>query len=164
MSASEEEFNIFLKTHNKQNIFVFVLENTKQDENTEKFISKVSEAITYSIFNKENLIFKIEESLNNYLFKEGLIQTKDFDERFVSQSSYNNVSERKVKYFLKLSNLDLEVGVTDIKNTLLNRLKVMNQKDELNNAGILFFSKDPEKFISQNEIIYASFKGKEKLI
>jgi predicted HTH transcriptional regulator len=164
VSASEEEFNTFLKTPNKQNIFMFILENINVDENTEKFISKVSK-VTYGMFNKKNLILKIQKSLEKYLFKEGLIHNKNFDERFVLQSSYNDVSENKVKYFLKISDIDVEIGNigTDIKNTLLNRLKVMNQKNELNNTGILFFSKDPEKFISQNEIRCVSFKGESKI-
>ncbi|MDR3223591.1 MAG: DUF4062 domain-containing protein [Methanobrevibacter sp.] len=149
LSASEEEFDIFLKSSNIKNTFVYILENINPDKNTEKFIKK-AHIVKYDRFNHENLLMKIQRSLEKFLYMKGILQNKDFDERFVLESSYEDVDEEKVKYFLKISDSITKIGGIDkeIKNTLLNRLSVLNHDLNLNNTGILFFSKKVEKFLS----------------
>ncbi|MDR3290619.1 MAG: DUF4062 domain-containing protein [Methanobrevibacter sp.] len=164
LSASEEEFDTFLKSSKRKNTFVYILENINPDENTKKFMKKIH-TITYDSFNHENLLIKIQRSLEKFLYGKGILQSKDFDERFVLESSYEDVDEEKVKYFLEISDSTTKVGEIDkdIKNTLMNRLNVLNNNFNLNNTGILFFSKQVEKFLPQNEIRMVKFRGTERV-
>lgn len=163
LSATEEEFNTFQKTSNRKNTFIFIKEGIKKDKKTLKFIEKVHR-VTYDKFNQENILIKIQSTLEKFLFDKELIQNKDFDERIVLESDFKDVNQEKVKYFLKIANTS-NIGniTTNIKNTLLNRLHVLNNEKHLTNTGILFFSNNPSIFISQNEIRMASFKTNEKV-
>ena len=163
LSATEEEFDQFQKSQNRANTFIYILENSKPDKNTYKFIKKAHK-VTYDTFVRENLLIKIQRSLEKFLYKKGILQNKDFDERVVLDSSYKDVSTEKVKHFLKIISIS-KIGDIDrnIKNTLQNRLNVLKENSNLTNAGVLFFSKNPEKFILQNEIRMVRFKGKDRV-
>ena len=162
-SATEEEFDQFQKSQNRKNTFIYILENLKPDKNTGKFIKKAHQ-VTYDTFNEKNLLIKIQKSLEKFLYKKGILQNKDFDERVSLDSSFKDVDSKKVKHFLKVSSIS-KIGDIDknIKNTLKNRLNVLNENLNLTNTGILFFSKNPEKFIPQNQIRMVKFHGKDKV-
>ncbi|MCL2156790.1 MAG: DUF4062 domain-containing protein [Methanobrevibacter sp.] len=161
-SSTEEEFDQFQKSQNRKNTFIYILENVKPDKNTSKFIKKAHK-VTYDTFDRKNLLIKIQKSLEKFLYKQGILQNKDFDERVLLNSSYKDVSPEKVKHFLKISSINRIGDIDkDIKNTLQNRLNVLNENSKLTNAGVLFFSKNPEKFIVQNEIRMVKFKGKDR--
>jgi predicted HTH transcriptional regulator len=86
----------------------------------------------------------------------------------VTEPDYDAINEDEVKEFLekRANQLKLDVPIRDIKDILLNILKVIKEnKGEIKptNTGLLFFGKNPSIFIPQNEIRIARFKGVTKL-
>jgi predicted HTH transcriptional regulator len=166
VSASEYEFDLFRAGPNSQNTFMFILKDFNPNEATEKFINKARLA-TYKRFDKKDLIINVQKSLDGFFHNKIDDSIVPFDLRIVHASDYSDIDENKVKEFLKHSLLEndaLEL-MDDIKNTLLNKLKVIHMVDgeiKLNNTAILFFSKCPEKYIPQNEIRMVRFRGVEK--
>ncbi|WP_409200782.1 ATP-binding protein [Methanobrevibacter sp. DSM 116169] len=163
-SATENEFNEFVKGLYSKNVYIYINQTENADKNSKNFLRKIKNKYKYSNFqNIEILKTEIKKSLHNFVFEKNIISNKDFDERIVMNSNYKNVDEEIVKNFLKKTDISHNLGdiSENIKNTLLNRLNVLiNVEDELKltNTGILFFSKNPEKFIPQHEIRMIRFK------
>jgi len=166
MSATKIEYQEFTKGPNSKNTFILVKKTENIDDNSREFISSLDN--TYSRFeNLDELKRELKNSLFKFATRKNIITSKSFDDRVEMLSSYRDVDEEKVKEFLKKSNITYNVGsiMEDMENTLLNRFKVLKKVDnelKLTNTGILLFSKDPEKFIPQNEIRVLRFKGGTK--
>jgi len=152
-------FEEFIKGPNNFNTFIFVLEDIKRDENTQKFIEKARQ-FTYTKFRRDNIEEKIKESLYNYLEKNNLLVDLEFDQRIVVDGSCKDIDLKEVNSFLLKSELSEDILNNNIKNTLLNKLKVLEKvNDEIKpkNTAILFFGKDIPKFIPQHEIRMTKF-------
>jgi ATP-dependent DNA helicase RecG len=89
-----------------------------------------------------------------------------WDERICEDAGLEDVDEEKVKFYLEKRQ---EVrGVRkpekmDLKTLLLNikAAKEVNSETKLTNAGVLFFAKNPQRFIIQSQLRLARFAGKE---
>ncbi|MDR0912955.1 MAG: DUF4062 domain-containing protein [Methanobrevibacter sp.] len=166
MSATEIEYREFTKGPNSINTFILVKKTENIDDKSREFINSLDN--TYSRFeNLNELKRELRDSLFKFATQKNIISSKGFDDRVEMLSSYDDVDEEKVKEFLRKSNITYNVGniEEDIENTLLNRLKVLKKVDnklKLTNTGILLFSKEPKKFIPQNEIRVLRFKGNTK--
>ena len=159
ISATEEEFNEFTKGQNKSNTYMFILENIKKDKSTEKFIEKAKN-FTYSKFTRTNFEEKIKKSLSNFLEKNKLLINPEFDERIIFSGSCSDIDIGEVKSFLIKSDLSADILNENIKNTLLNKLQVLekvNNEIKPKNVAILFFGKNIGRFIPQHEIRLTKF-------
>jgi len=63
----------------------------------------------------------------------------------------------KFKKYLELAGLDVKIK----KETLLTSLEVM-KNNKITNAGALFFSKEPQRFLRNSVFTCALFRGKER--
>jgi predicted HTH transcriptional regulator len=163
ISATEKEFNEFIKGKNKVNTFMFILENIKIDKNTKNFIEK-AEKFTYSKFTRINLEEKIKKSLYNFLSKNKLLIHTDFDDRIVFNGSCKDIDLKQVNLFLAKSDLSRSILRENTKNTLLNKFQVLeevNDKIKPKNIAILFFGKNIPKSLPQYEIRLTKFSDDE---
>ncbi|MCK4735230.1 MAG: putative DNA binding domain-containing protein, partial [Methanophagales archaeon] len=89
-----------------------------------------------------------------------------WDERVCEDASLEDIDEDKVKYYLEKRQEIRGVKKPermDLKTLLLNikAAKEVNEKIKLTNAGILFFAKNPQRFILQSQLRLARFAGSE---
>jgi ATP-dependent DNA helicase RecG len=81
-------------------------------------------------------------------------QNSRFEEMINDQISWNDISQAKIKKFL----IDAKIKIDEIDpNKLFNSLHLA-RKDKINNAGVLFFAKNPRNFLMQCEMILVAFK------
>jgi ATP-dependent DNA helicase RecG len=89
-----------------------------------------------------------------------------WDEQICKEASLEDIDEEKVKFYLEKRQGIRGVKKPekmDLKTLLLNikAAKEVNGKIKLTNAGILFFAKNPQRFILQSQLRLARFAGKE---
>ncbi|MCG2809485.1 MAG: transcriptional regulator, partial [Candidatus Portnoybacteria bacterium] len=85
-----------------------------------------------------------------------------FDEQINKEFGFpRDFDEEKFKSFLKENNLFTGLEVKDVLVNLGLALK-NGKKIFLNNAGVLFFSKDPQRFFIHAYLDCVLFKGKDK--
>lgn len=97
-------------------------------------------------------------TLQDYLVNRHILS---FDES-KSRAKIEDIDREKLVAFIRKRSPDAQIEDRSVPELLLN-LGVAQQNGELwiNNTGALFFSKEPSRFIPQNEIKMARFAGKE---
>ena len=166
ISTSEYEFNLFRKSSNSSNTFMFILEDMSPDEKTKMFIEKANK-VTYNRFSRENLLVKVQKSLDTFISNRVYQNSLPFDERIVEGLNFDDIDIDQVNYFLKKAEIKDNVSTDEeLKNFLVNKVKVVECSSEgfkISNAGILFFAKNPSDFIHQHEVKIARFQGRDKV-
>ena len=100
-----------------------------------------------------NEILNLVTGLGRVKFDEQINKVFDF---------HKNFNENKFLEFLRKSNISKVISTKEIL-TNLSLGTFVKKKFKLNNAGILFFAKEPEKFFRQNFLTCVLYKGKERL-
>ncbi len=102
------------------------------------------------------------EELGRLFQASGMIH---YEENPVYNSSLKDIAIDKVtEYFEKFRGVEFENLPEEEKLNILINSKILTKGDDkilCTVAGILLFGKEPTKFLSQSEIIFAYFKGKE---
>ena len=95
-----------------------------------------------------------------FIQNEGKIRFDElFNDKFNFKSDFDNNS---FFHFLKLCGISRSYKAIDVLKNL-DLIKQENNKHSLNNAGILFFAKNPENFIIQSKVTCVLYKGIEKV-
>ncbi|RLE45520.1 transcriptional regulator [Candidatus Woesearchaeota archaeon] len=81
-----------------------------------------------------------------------------FDEQICEPFDWKDFDDDKFNTFLKLSKISNTIG----KKELLKNLKILTDKG-MTNAGVLFFAKEPYKYISNSKLRCVRFKGDERI-
>jgi ATP-dependent DNA helicase RecG len=89
-----------------------------------------------------------------------------WDERVCEEANLEDIDEEKVKFYLEKRQEIRGIKKPekmDFKTLLLNikAAKEVNGEIKLTNAGILFFAKNPQRFILQSQLRLARFAGNE---
>ncbi|MGL4669513.1 MAG: ATP-binding protein [Methanobacteriaceae archaeon] len=164
ISATECEFDLFRLGSNALNTYMFILEDIDADDNTKNFIGKIK-SVKYSRFNKSNLVDKIEETITSFISRELASSLENFDEKVNQESSIDDLDLEQVNYFRKESGKS-QITEETLKDFILDIAKVgvkSNGKINITNAGLLFFGKNPKKFIRQHEIKMVRFQGTDRV-
>lgn len=98
--------------------------------------------------------------IREYLEDGGKIQ---FDRMINKKAKYpEDFDENAYKNFLKLSNTSETIEREELLINL-NCLEKVNNKYMFTNAGVIFFTKNPTKFLIQNYITCIAFKGTNRV-
>ena len=81
-----------------------------------------------------------------------------FDEQICKDFDFKDFDDEKFKYYLKLANISYNLNKTDI----LKNLKVLT-KHGMTNAGVLFFAKEPYKYIWTSKVRCVYFGDDERV-
>ena len=82
-----------------------------------------------------------------------------FDEQFNSKFDFDkDIDKKKINNFLKTANLKKNLPYEDVL-TNLDVAQKQENKLLLKNAGILFFAKQPQKFVKESYLTCARYKG-----
>ena len=100
------------------------------------------------------------DEILEFSIEEGKIR---FDEQINEKFDFeNDFDEKKLDEYLKLAGLTKNIPVKDI---LINMkaAKLTGRKLKLNNAGALFFAKNPEKFFFTSKVACVNYRTNEKV-
>jgi ATP-dependent DNA helicase RecG len=100
------------------------------------------------------------DEIIEFSISEGKIK---FDEMINDEFDFEkDFDERKLEQYLKLSGLTKNLPTTEI---LLNLkvAKMIGRKLKLNNTGVLFFAKNPEKFFFVSKVVCVNYRNNEKV-
>ncbi len=81
-----------------------------------------------------------------------------FDEQICANFEWTDFDDEKLKYFLKLAKISYNLE----RDEVLTNLRVLNN-DGFTNAGVLFFAKEPGKYIISSKIRCIHFKDDKRL-
>ena len=87
--------------------------------------------------------------------KEGKIR---FDEQICKDFDWKDFDSEKFEYYLKLAGLSNNLGRED----MLKNLKILT-REGFTNAGVLFFSKNPYKYLGNSKVRCVHFRGDERI-
>ena len=171
LAPTEREFRRFLKFKEQRELLFYIKgrDDKKRDRDIQRFIKIIKEDYIYRRFlNTEELKNRLLNSLISFLDEQGVISKAPFDQLICREATYSDIDEKEVKSFLENRAIKLKVNIPkiSIKDFLVKTLKVVKrQNGELKptNTAILFFGKDPQRFIPQSEIRIARFKGATRL-
>ena len=100
------------------------------------------------------------DEIIDFSISEGKIR---FDEQINSEFVYPaDFDEIKFDQYLKITGLTKNMEVKDILLNL-NVAKIINKELKFNNAGILFFAKNPQKFFINSKVICVNYQTNEKV-
>ncbi|HDP70174.1 MAG TPA: DUF4062 domain-containing protein [Actinobacteria bacterium] len=167
LSPTEKEFQRFIKIKPQGEILIFIKgkDDFKKDKDTQRFIKIIKESYIYKRFtNVDELKAQVLSSLISYLDNKGILSKMPFDRTICREAGYEAIDEKEVKDFLENRAIKLKVDIPKIstRDFLAKTLKVIKEEDgqfKPTNTGLLFFGKNPSKFIPQNEIRIARFRG-----
>jgi ATP-dependent DNA helicase RecG len=95
------------------------------------------------------------DEILKFSIKENIIR---FDEQVCPRFDFKDFDDEKFEYYLKLANISKILDKKDI----LRNLRVLTE-DGMTNAGILFFAKNPYKYIFASRVRCVLFKGNERV-
>lgn len=82
-----------------------------------------------------------------------------FEEKVNKDVTWDDISKEKIQDFLKEADVSIrKIAPRDILTSLS-----IAQDDRITNAGVLFFAKNPRKFILQSQMTLIAFKGKDRV-
>lgn len=105
---------------------------------------------------------KVYKSLVTYLEKMGKITRLPFDASICRRSSYKNIDENKVRWFLRSAQSERQFPLDEnisFREIFIHLDLLRDQK--LTNAAILLFGAEPQKFHTQAEVKCLRFHGTE---
>src|SRR3990172_1605414 len=82
-----------------------------------------------------------------------------FEEKVNKDVTWNDISKEKIQDFLKEADISIRKIVP---RDILTSLSIA-QDDKIANAGVLFFAKNPRKFILQSQMTLIAFKGRDRV-
>jgi len=86
-----------------------------------------------------------------------------FDEQINENFKFpEDFDEDKLNQYMELAGLTKNIPVKEILITL-KVAKLVNNEIKLNNAGVLFFAKSPEKFFVNSKVVCVNYKTNEKV-
>ncbi|WP_407422745.1 ATP-binding protein [Methanobrevibacter sp.] len=166
ISATEYEYDSYISK--KHAAYIFIKDNIKPDENSEKFLNKIKNQVTYKRFNnKEDLLSKIKKSLKEEINKR--LSATPFDEEIILDSSVDDVDMDSVKQFknvLEDANIEELFDKRELEKILeyLNAGMIdSNGNFHLTTAGALFFGQNITKFNLEHEVKMVRFNGTERI-
>jgi len=163
ISPTEREFDHASAAGKPRLIFVKGIDDKGRHPKMQSLIRKAGQQIIRRRFSSiPELTTAIYSSLVDYLEACGNIQTRPFDERPCSDATISDVDPQAVTGFMRLARqerqfpLPVKTPVIDV----LAHLHLLNGEHP-NNAAILLFGRDPQRFLPSSEVRCMHFHGTE---
>lgn len=163
ISPTEREFDHVSATGKPRLIFVKGADDEGRDPKMQALIRKAGQQLIRRRFGSiPELTAAIYSSLVDYLESCGSIQTRPFEERPCSDATISDVDHQAVADFMRLARherqfpLPFKTPVADV----LAHLHLLNGEHP-NNAAVLLFGRDPQRFLPSAEVRCMHFHGTE---
>ena len=166
VSPTEREYDEATRLGLPRLIFVLGKDGSHRQEKEAAFLRKISANLIRSKCDDSGaLLLEIYASLDGLLMEQGVYRMGPFDASVCDGASFGDIDEEKVAWFVRrarrLRNADIDEGMP--VKSVLNHLKLVSgNTDEITNAAILLFGKDPQRFILSSEVKCAQWYGVER--
>ena len=162
ISATEYEFKKF--SEKNSNSYFFVKMDDNADEKSKEFFRKIKDSKKYMRFtSKEELFKQVKASLTDCIISNS--KQSIFDSSIIENSTYDDVDENAVMLFYNVLKDERVKKLFNVRSfdKILECIGAGKIDDKgifhLNNAGALFFSKNPSKFGLDYEVKMVRFDG-----
>lgn len=163
VSPTEREFDHASTSGKPRLIFVKGTDDEGRDPKMQSLIRKAGQQLIRRRFGSiPELTAAIYSSLVDYLESCGCIQTRPFEERPCSDATISDVDSQAVADFMRIARherqfpLPVRTPVVDV----LAHLHLLNGEHP-NNAAVLLFGRDPQRFLPSAEVRCMHFHGTE---
>lgn len=163
VSPTEREFDHASTSGKPRLIFVKGTDDEGRDPKMQALIRKAGQQLIRRRFGSiPELTAAIYSSLVDYLESCGCIQTRPFEERPCSDATISDVDSQAVADFMRIARherqfpLPVKTPVVDV----LAHLHLLNGEHP-NNAAVLLFGRDPQRFLPSAEVRCMHFHGTE---
>lgn len=163
VSPTEREFDHASTSGKPRLIFVKGTDDEGRDPKMQSLIRKAGQQLIRRRFGSiPELTAAIYSSLVDYLESCGCIQTRPFEERPCSDATISDVDSQAVADFMRIARherqfpLPVKTPVVDV----LAHLHLLNGEHP-NNAAVLLFGRDPQRFLPSAEVRCMHFHGTE---
>ncbi len=159
LSPTEREFNYAGENHKRRLIFIKGRHDDNRQPKMKALILRAGEEIVRRRFeNTEELLQLLYASLIQYLQDRGFIFTRGFDEVPCSGATLNDISIRKLKWFIAKAREErgYVLSVETPSKKALTHLKMLTG-DKPTRGAILLFSEAPERYIYSADLTCLHF-------
>lgn len=159
VSPTELEYDLYNKTHN--DALIYIKDVKFREDETERFIEKVSNHSYTKFKDRYELMKAIKESLADFIAK-NLRNYRAFDSEILLDSSCNDVDLDALSIFFNaldykpIEQIRDEKGLTKVLSTI-GAGEYVDGEFRLNTAGALFFAKDISKFNLSHQVKMVRF-------
>lgn len=166
ISPTETEYNLF---DDDENTYFFLKEVYNREDKALKFIKRIENRHTYQTFNsQEQLITEVKRSLGDFLHNNMNNTKRNFDKKLIKNSSINDLDEETYEMFF---NIIKDESLKNLKNertkeeilSLINAGEIINGNFHFNNAGMICFCNNINKFDIEHEVKMVRFKTDTRL-
>ena len=156
----------FIKRNTDPNVFTSI--EVKEISSKKIMVIKVKELREKPVFFKNHAYKRVGSSNQRLTSSEMRKIAKEFgervywDEQICEKATLNDLEEDKIKWVIRQAKEQRGLGIeehTSIREVLM-RLKLL-QENQLTNAAILLFCKNPQNFFMQVEVKCIRFKGRK---
>ena len=161
ISPTEREFDHALLHH--KTCLIFLSDHTSNERHPKELalIKKAEQIIVRKSFSSLiELKTAIYASLIRYLEDKEYIRYTPFDATLHSTASLNDLDIERIKGFVHVARAKRNFPLSEdaAPETILTHLNLLSEK-RLNNAAILLFGKQPQKFFISSEVKCVQFHG-----
>lgn len=160
ISPTESEFREARK-HDKEILIYIKGENGTNDKKREIGVQKLIQEIkdskvgySYRRFKTTNQLTNlVYESLIAFLKAKSVIGRAGFDQRICDGAKFSDIDEQKVRWCLKIARekRNYPIAANASIEDIFTHFKLL-KNDQLTNAAVLLFGKEPRKFFDQAKI------------
>lgn len=161
ISPTEREFNQATLKHKTRLIFITDHQTNERNRKEQDFIKKAQKAIVRKRFNNiAELKTGVYAALVKYLIDKEIIRSTPFDATLNKNATLEDIDEEKIRNFVRLakSKRGFTLPETASIKKILTHLNLL-QKNQITNAALLLFGKNPQRFFINSEVRAVSFLG-----
>ena len=161
ISPTEREFDLATTKAKHRLVFLKDIENEKPHPKMAALTGKAKSQLVYRRFsNTSDLLSLVYDSLIDYLEEHGIIQNKPFDAAACLGATMDDISPKKIKWFLKTARRERKLNLSAKASPVetLTHLK-LRHGGKMSNAAILLFGNDPQQFHISTIIKCTHFHG-----
>ena len=163
-SPTELEFDHATKTGRERLIFVKGDDDKARDPDMAKLIRKAGTQLTRRRFaDTPALVREVYASLVEYLERKGMLQTLPFDDSLCAGATLKDIDSAAIEDFIETAESKgrLTLKGSRAPKAVLQNFKLMRD-EEMTNAAILLFGKEPRRFFNNIQVHCLHFFGTEK--
>ena len=166
ISATEREFRLAEKLSKEMLIFLKGSDDTSRDKKLLDLIAKVRESDSGYVYKRFNDIQELKThiygSIIAFLEERGVVSRQHFDASVCRGATYKDIDEDMVRGFLSSAQAKRNYAISPRSSTkeALTHLNLLSD-DNLTNAAIMLFGKNPQKFHIQAEVKCLHVHGTE---
>lgn len=164
ISSTEREFERATTQWKCRLVFVKGEDDSTRHSKMLNLIHRADSQLTRRRFSDTSgLIKKVDDSLTEFLFENGMITELPFDQRDCSRATLSDISPEKLRWFIRLARKERNFPLSEESSPeeVLTDLNLLDD-GQPTTAAILLFGKNPQRFLPNAQMKCVHFYGREE--